>query len=368
MVSSKRSARLRPAVPPQRRDGDPIGGPGAVDLRKRPRVDLDKAPPAAVSLRKRPRVELRKRPKVSLVKVRPPAGRPPLRQRVRSAALSTREWSRRPVGRMVLPGVALLVLIALATAAGMYIVPNTGSPVAREVPGDAASPSGDLPSGFDDDGLVAPPLPGGGVPTRTGPSGTVPPGLSRPADALLSWAAAVSPKVAIPVPALQAYGVAELAMAQSNPGCNLKWTTLAGIGKVESNHGSAQGARLASDGRVSPPIIGLPLDGQGGRKRINDTDGGRLDADTLYDRAIGPMQFIPSTWNSYASDADGDLVRDPHDLDDAALAAGYYLCAGGRDLSTAGGWWAAVLSYNQVQTYADSVFTAANDYGQRSRV
>src|SRR5687767_6029149 len=92
VVSSKRSARLRPAVPPQRRDGHPIGGTGAVDLRKRPRVDLDKAPPAAVSLRKRPRVELRKRPKVSLVKVRPPAGRPPLRQRVRSAALSTREW------------------------------------------------------------------------------------------------------------------------------------------------------------------------------------------------------------------------------------------------------------------------------------
>ena len=37
-----------------------------------------------------------------------------------------------------------------------------------------------------------------------------------------------------------------------------------------------------------------------------DTDGGELDKDTVYDRAVGPMQFIPSTWAVVKVDADGD--------------------------------------------------------------
>ena len=58
------------------------------------------------------------------------------------------------------------------------------------------------------------------------------------------------------------------------------------------------------------PIIGLPLDGSHGVKRIEDTDDGRLDGDPVFDRAIGPLQFIPTTWEDWASDADGDGVAD----------------------------------------------------------
>jgi membrane-bound lytic murein transglycosylase B len=79
------------------------------------------------------------------------------------------------------------------------------------------------------------------------------------------------------------------------------------------------------------------------------------------------MQFLPSTWQQYKTDGYGDGVQDPNDINDAALAAGNYLCAGGRDLATPGGWWAAVLSYNAIQSYAQSVFDAANSYGLRSR-
>jgi len=53
---------------------------------------------------------------------------------------------------------------------------------------------------------------------------------------------------------------------------------------------------------------------------------------------------------------------------DASLTAASYLCQGGRDLSKAESWWDAILSYNAVQPYAQKVFEAANDYGQRSRV
>jgi membrane-bound lytic murein transglycosylase B len=174
-------------------------------------------------------------------------------------------------------------------------------------------------------------------------------------------------KVSIPATALQAYGYAELTVARSTPTCRLSWTTLAGIGKIESDHGRGNGASLNAAGKSLPPIIGAPLDGTGGRDSIPDTDAGQFDNDRTWDRAVGPMQFIPSTWQRYAIDADDDGVTDPNDIDDATLAADSYLCASGRDLSTAAGWNAAVLSYNAVRVYANDVFTAANDYGVRSR-
>jgi membrane-bound lytic murein transglycosylase B len=151
------------------------------------------------------------------------------------------------------------------------------------------------------------------------------------------------------------------------PHCRLSWVTLAGIGRIESNHGRFGGAKLDADGRPSRPIIGVPLDGSGGVREITDTDGGTFDGDTTHDRAVGPMQFIPSTWARWAADGDRDGVGDPQDMDDAALAAGRYLCAGGRDTGTAQGWWAAVLSYNHSVEYGQRVFGVADAYGRGGR-
>ena len=186
-------------------------------------------------------------------------------------------------------------------------------------------------------------------------------------DALASWASKISPAVDIPSVALAAYAYAQLTIAQTTPGCHLSWTTLAGIGKVESNHGTANGAMLTPDGKALPPIVGDPLDGKGNRQLIRDTDSGRLDGDRTYDRAVGPMQFLPSTWGQYQKDADADGISDPNDINDAALAAADYLCADGRDLATPDGWRAAVLSYNAIQAYVQAVFDAANEYGRQSR-
>jgi len=37
---------------------------------------------------------------------------------------------------------------------------------------------------------------------------------------------------------------------------------------------------------------------------ITATDGGLMDRDTAYDRAVGPMQFLPGTWRAVGTDAD----------------------------------------------------------------
>ncbi|MET8250188.1 lytic murein transglycosylase [Micromonospora sp. NPDC005197] len=304
---------------------------------------------------------------------------PPPRQAAVTAARATRAWARRPSGRLTVPGVFLLVLVAATAAAGALLVPATirGSrPVAVDV---TAAPTVAVPPAVPLDPRPTGPLPTGPMPTAPLPTGAFPSGGmptgpavgpttgGRPSDSLAAWAQQVGAKVNIPATAMQAYGYAELMLAQTNRSCALSWTTLAAIGQVESGHGSANGARLGTDGKALPQIIGLPLDGNGGRMRIIDTDRGLLDKDSTYDRAIGPMQFIPTTWQEIGADADADGVKDPHDLDDAALAAGNYLCKGGRNLSIPGDWWNAILSYNDVRRYAQAVYNTADRYGRASR-
>nr|WP_307680263.1 lytic murein transglycosylase [Streptomyces sp. V4I2] len=157
---------------------------------------------------------------------------------------------------------------------------------------------------------------------------------------------------ALPASVFAAYRRAEARLASEAPGCRLRWQLLAAIGQVES--GQAGGGRVTADGTTVPPILGPRLDG-GAFAVIRDTDGGAYDGDTVYDRAIGPMQFIPSTWARWGADGNGDGRADPGNVFDAALAAGRYLCAGGADLSGSGDLDAAILGYNHSQAYLRTV-------------
>lgn len=192
-------------------------------------------------------------------------------------------------------------------------------------------------------------------------------GPGRTADKLGFWAEPIAEATGIPAAAVRAYGNAELIAADAWPQCNLRWNTLAGIGWVETRHGTYsgnifRGSEIDADGVVRPPIIGIPLDGSPGVALIPDTDDGVWDGDTEYDRAIGPMQFIPESWRRYGRDASGDGVADPHHIDDAALAAAHHLCSGNADLSTPEGWTAAILGYNRSGEYLINVRDAAASY------
>ena len=108
---------------------------------------------------------------------------------------------------------------------------------------------------------------------------------------------------------LDAYWRAAARMATLQPACRLSWPTLAGIGRVESGNGTFGGDEVGADGEEATPIIGIPLDGTNGTQRITDTDGGALDHDAVYDRAVGPMQVLPSAWRRYGLDGNGDGQR-----------------------------------------------------------
>ena len=136
----------------------------------------------------------------------------------------------------------------------------------------------------------------------------------------------------IPAVALAAYQRAAGVLDGIKPGCGVDWALLGAIGRVESNHARFGGNVLDASGIARPGIIGIPLDGSQGTARITDTDGGALDRDPVYDRAVGPMQFIPSSWKLAGRDGDGDGVANPQSLTDAVTGAGVLLCSGGTDL------------------------------------
>ncbi|MEU1822542.1 lytic murein transglycosylase [Streptomyces abikoensis] len=168
-----------------------------------------------------------------------------------------------------------------------------------------------------------------------------------------------SGEAGIPATALDAYKKAAQALAVSQPGCRIPWELVAGIGRVESVHASGYGLR--SDGSTEQPIRGPRLDGKQ-FALIRDTDGGRWDGDTEYDRAVGPTQFIPSTWVTWGADGNGDGVKDPNNIYDAALGTARYLCAGDRNLTDPAELDKAILSYNNSREYVNAVLEWMRTY------
>jgi hypothetical protein len=166
----------------------------------------------------------------------------------------------------------------------------------------------------------------------------------------------------IPLPARRAYLRAALIMADVAPRCRIPWTLVAAVGRVESDHGRHGDSELDSQGVARPHVFGATLDGRGARAKVPDTDDGDLDRDKRWDRAVGPLQFIPSTWAVVGVDGDGDGTRSPHDIDDAALAASVYLCADSTDLTRPAHVRQALLRYNPSQHYVTLVRAYERSY------
>ncbi len=241
--------------------------------------------------------------------------------------------SARLTGSQVwVPGVGVLAL----PVNGPQLVPD-GDPASNDnttdTSSDALTPttgiSGTATDGSSADGLA----PGGSAP------GSIPLPPRR------------APR--LPRTVFLAYLSAESRLQVRRPHCHLDWPVLAAIGQVESTQ--AYNGRVDADGTSYLPIYGPLLDGRNGFAKVPDTDHGRLDGNRTWDRAVGPMQFMPSTWEEWGTDGNGDGVADPQNIFDAALTAGRYLCANRTDLADRAQFRRAVLSYNDDATYVAAV-------------
>jgi len=185
-----------------------------------------------------------------------------------------------------------------------------------------------------------------------------------PTDTLMALAnppvSAARTSLGIPKIVLDAYETAARRLATEMPRCGMSVALLAGIGQAESRH--ANGGRVTADGTTREPILGPVLDGSNNTAAVSDTDNGRLDGNTTWDRAVGPMQFLPATWRRYQSDGNNDGVADINNIYDASLAAARYLCAGGGDVRKPAQAAAAVFRYNHSATYVATVLSWAAAY------
>jgi hypothetical protein len=174
-------------------------------------------------------------------------------------------------------------------------------------------------------------------------------------------AAELSAALGIPAIAFDAYQRA--AATAPSQACGLRWQILAGIARIESNH--AEGHTIATDGTVTPPILGPTLDGSADHARIADSDDGVLDEDANFDRAIGPMQFLPGSWRHFGIDGNGDGAADANNLYDAAAGAAAHLCASAAGtLRDEQALRAALFAYNHSDSYVQAVLEAIRLYDE----
>jgi membrane-bound lytic murein transglycosylase B len=125
---------------------------------------------------------------------------------------------------------------------------------------------------------------------------------------------------------------------------------------------------MTKSGLSIPPVLGPVLDGAGPFALISDTDNGSYDGDKRYDRAIGPMQFLPETWGTVASDGNGDGKKDVQNIWDAALGAANYFCRGETRLGTPKGLAANIFRYNRSQSYVKLVLGIMREYGAKVKI
>ncbi|HSN44295.1 MAG TPA: lytic murein transglycosylase [Propionibacteriaceae bacterium] len=255
------------------------------------------------------------------------------------------------------PAAILTPALPNPTISGALGVPPPASTTAPSPPASTTAPSPSRPTPTASRSSASA--------TSRAPTPSMNPSQENPVVVDPEWLASTSAKAGLTAEAMRAYAAAELRLTVEKPGCHVAWNTLAGVGWVESQNGTFAGHWVKANGDLDSPIIGPALDGTRFAS-IPDTDGGEFDGDTVWDRAVGPMQFLPGTWNAWGRDGSGDGVANPQNLDDAALAAASYLCANGGDLTTPAGWTNAVFSYNRSEDYVTTVLEAAEVYAERS--
>lgn len=249
---------------------------------------------------------------------------------------------------VALAGGALAVLPAVTASAG----PDTPIAAAK----DSSAPQNQAAPWQPPVGLVPDIAVDGSLPEPPNPDPLVVPGGTRNTGGSFAPSGALG----IPGSMLKAYRNAADVLAKELPGCHIDWALIASIGRIESNH--ARGGYVDAKGNTLEPILGPVLNGAGAFAAIADTDGGKYDGDPTWDRAVGPTQFIPSTWKGYASDGNGDGESNPNNIYDATLASGRYLCSGGVDLTSEQTQRVAVYRYNHSLSYVDTVIRWAVAY------
>lgn len=166
-------------------------------------------------------------------------------------------------------------------------------------------------------------------------------------------------RLRLPIVTVDSYVRAAATMDDQPPECAIDWASIGAVSRVESQHGTYLGRSVLASGDLDRPLLGLLLNGSG-VATVRDTDGGALDGNGEFDRALGPMQFLPRTWRVFEVDGDSDGDTDPQSMYDATATAAAYLCNLGQTKRTAD-FGARLLGYNASSAYVTKVLSSASE-------
>ena len=153
--------------------------------------------------------------------------------------------------------------------------------------------------------------------------------------------------VEFPLVALDAYYRAATSVAEETPACGVRWWGIAGHLPRRGAPRHLRRHHPPSPTATPPAASSASSSTAATRRRWSATrDGGALDGDASFDRAVGPMQFIPQTWSRFQADGNDDGTTSPFNLYDATLAAANYLCTASSGLDADPGLRTAYFSYN----------------------
>jgi hypothetical protein len=168
---------------------------------------------------------------------------------------------------------------------------------------------------------------------------------------VLFAAGGADPSVVNPRPAVSDIPAEYLTLYQEAATAQgIDWAVLAGIGKVECDHGRSQLRGCNPAGTINVAGARGPMQFLGSTWRAG---AGTFDVDVA-----GPPTAVGQEGQGYATDGDGDGVANPWDPADAIHAAARYLKANGAP----GDYNAAIWAYNHSDAYRANVLSWAEGY------
>ena len=164
----------------------------------------------------------------------------------------------------------------------------------------------------------------------------------------------------LPGAAFSAYRRASSMLQETDGRCEVPAALLAGIGRIMSNHGRAEGSQLQTGGLTSDRLVGLA------GSPTADVDGGQIDLSPVTDSRVGPLQVLPGQWLEFLPV--GAIESSPDWIYSSAIVTGRVLCSAGKGLKSNEGIHRALNAFTNNASLTEAILGSARQIARTTDI
>jgi cell wall-associated NlpC family hydrolase len=164
----------------------------------------------------------------------------------------------------------------------------------------------------------------------------------------------------LPGAAFSAYRRASSMLQETDGRCEVPAALLAGIGRIMSNHGRAEGSQLQTGGLTSDRLVGLA------GSPTADVDGGQIDLSPVTDSRVGPLQVLPAQWLEFLPV--GAIESSPDWIFSSAIVTGRVLCSAGKELKSNEGIHRALNAFTKNASLTEAILGSARQIARTTDI